>query len=518
VVSSSLTSGVNGTRTIILRLRRPALFQFQPGHYAQLRLRKISTGWHSFYIASNNENFCELDFYIRVPAAATDDGKSWALNVWRLLEDQRDSPIALQLDVDVRGPLGTPFPRMSNYSHVLTVVSGSGIFPVLSQLKQRAHQLLRMCHKARASDMERQLRSVRVRILELPSRKKSIAECVIRSCGNRKSGYLKLEETLGDPVKRSYLSASHPSHATREDLMTFAMPTHRRINQTKHQICLTVLLVFLAILGFSLLEMLVSWSALGNHDGTDGAVREILYATLVFHACFAVFALCVWEVDGRELPACYDVVATYVALLMDWFILLQHFRSGSLHRCLLIPFCILTGYMSMRTWLMATMHRTKSEVGDTFTNSQQPESFEVIWMTDSASLVSDVLADLEVVWKRLIDTGNETLACNISVYLTDKDGEARAILESEISASLLGRKKSIHFCRPKFSAILECHITKMIATRQQSQTLINCRGIQSLIQEVSRCKIWNDLASGLVDGWTCNHPQVFTASETHADE
>ena len=55
--------GHEGSKMVILRIKRPTLFNFQPGQYAFLRSKYIDYAWHPFSIASEPETQILL-FYI----------------------------------------------------------------------------------------------------------------------------------------------------------------------------------------------------------------------------------------------------------------------------------------------------------------------------------------------------------------------------------------------------------------------------------------------------------------------
>jgi predicted ferric reductase len=71
MTGSAVVEGTNGSRMIILKLKRPVLFQFKAGQYAFLRIKGIEMHWHPFSIASGPESE-ELEFYIEVYGT-----KSW---------------------------------------------------------------------------------------------------------------------------------------------------------------------------------------------------------------------------------------------------------------------------------------------------------------------------------------------------------------------------------------------------------------------------------------------------------
>ena len=110
---------------MILKLRRPLLFNFKPGQYAFLRLQDVDIHWHPFSIASG-PNESELEFYIEV---FKDD--SWTGILWNVLKKDKASMNSdlsdLTIDFDLMGPYGTSLGKTEDFSNVLAVGAGTGM-------------------------------------------------------------------------------------------------------------------------------------------------------------------------------------------------------------------------------------------------------------------------------------------------------------------------------------------------------------------------------------------------------
>jgi predicted ferric reductase len=128
LVSSSAVTGSKGSRMLILKVKRPVLFNFKPGQYAFLRLTKFDQHWHPFSIASGPDSSC-LEFYIEVFA-----DKSWTGKLWKMLKADGDSSLR-EFDLEVMGPYGTSLANTNSYSHALAVGSGTGKYNALSCCK-----------------------------------------------------------------------------------------------------------------------------------------------------------------------------------------------------------------------------------------------------------------------------------------------------------------------------------------------------------------------------------------------
>jgi NAD(P)H-flavin reductase len=135
IVSSSTIAGCNGSKMIILKMKRPVLFNFRPGQSAFLRLTELDQHWHPFSIASGPES-PDLEFYIEVY-----DDDSWTGKLWTMLK-QEGLEGGAGMRIDLEGPYGTGLANTNDFSHALACGSGTGIVPVLSLFKQHVCQLL----------------------------------------------------------------------------------------------------------------------------------------------------------------------------------------------------------------------------------------------------------------------------------------------------------------------------------------------------------------------------------------
>jgi FAD-binding domain/Ferric reductase like transmembrane component len=165
LVASSAIAGSGGSKMIILKLRRPTLFEFKPGQYAFLRLNEIDSHWHPFSVAScPGSPF--LEFYIEV----FNDKNSWTSGLWNLLEGsgscgtERIDQVAI--DVDVMGPYGTSLAKTENFTHALCIGTGTGTYrkaefafllvqpSICTSLTQRATLSVVLCLYRRGTDVE----------------------------------------------------------------------------------------------------------------------------------------------------------------------------------------------------------------------------------------------------------------------------------------------------------------------------------------------------------------------------
>jgi NAD(P)H-flavin reductase len=124
MVGAATVSGSNGSCMIVLKLKRPILFQYKPGQYVFLQISSIDNQWHPFSIASGPDS-SDLEFYIEVCGE-----KSWTAKLWNVLvkssEGDKESASSFRLIVDVMGPYGTSLAKTEDFSHALALGAGTG--------------------------------------------------------------------------------------------------------------------------------------------------------------------------------------------------------------------------------------------------------------------------------------------------------------------------------------------------------------------------------------------------------
>ena len=135
LLGSSTVSGSNGSKMVILKLKRPVLMTFKPGQYAFLNCSMIDNSWHPFSIASCPES-SKLEFYIEVYA-----GNAWTNRLWDILERASgDDYSSLLMTFDVMGPYGTSIAKTKDFSHVLAIGAGTG--KLFTSAREKAYSFL----------------------------------------------------------------------------------------------------------------------------------------------------------------------------------------------------------------------------------------------------------------------------------------------------------------------------------------------------------------------------------------
>lgn len=117
MTSFTAVEGHDGSRFVILKMKRPTLFIFKPGQYAFLRVGAIDRAWHPFSIASDPDS-SDIEFYIEVFG-----DKSWTEKLFLKLKnhDKRQ-----KLYIDLLGPYGTALVKEESYTNIVAIGAGTG--------------------------------------------------------------------------------------------------------------------------------------------------------------------------------------------------------------------------------------------------------------------------------------------------------------------------------------------------------------------------------------------------------
>ena len=128
------------------------------------------------------------------------------------------------------------------------------------------------------------------------------------------------------------------------------------------------------------------------------------------------------------------------------------------------------------------------------------ERFKFVWMTRSASQVSEILPDILLRWNLLVEKWgleNAQKVCNISVYVTDENKPSCALLLKEYENTDFFRNGGIVFQRPDIAKVVADHTIELINSRASSHSLLAFCGSQSLANEIHYCKISNDVITAM---------------------
>lgn len=481
------------SRMLLVKVKRPALFTFQPGQYAFLRVPAIDKyNWHPFSIASNPSSG-HLEFYMKVFGDTT-----WTGKLWNLFNAQQERDAPPPLEIQVMGPYGTPFVHPSHsYSHMLALGTGTGIVPLMSLYQQHVRHLLRLdptAHFATLKDVQRK-RQQQERASE--ARKGSLAQLLYRACVQRQqksasSHYLRkdfIRQSLSNQGELSDKSLKHARRTTRQ-LKDAAFDSAKSMYTV-------VFMLFLPVLGAFAMGFTISWNFLPM-SLYNGMVETLFVLTILLQTSFGLIAVFVW--DGNSLWALVDVAFCAVAPAADVYWLRQYADNGRLHANEVILFCLHTGYLTLRLWTMVTKPNNNNYGADVGRHVPL-ERFDLVWATRSASLVSEILPDIQAIWDRLVDTwGYEYAreACRISIYCTSRDEATVDALRSELGEGSLWCAGAIHLGRPNLDQVLQDYTIDLIEQEQtSSQSMLAFCGSPALASTLHHCKISTDLVKAI---------------------
>jgi len=301
-------------KMLILRIRRPVLFHFKPGQYAQLRVKEIDHQWHPFSIASAPGS-SSLEFYIEVC-----ENGSWTDKLWNLLQKETtDSNRCIEFEL--MGAYGTALaPKTDDYSHVIAIGAGTGIVPILSLFKQHLRQLLRLEPETFLRNMqERQRRIIQVECAQ-EMRKGSLVAKACCPRGGKQSAQSDPTEAMS---KRHQMNVSlrtsidrHCEMKQRKDVRSNMRDMKKAAFVATRSVYGVVLLSTLPVLGVAIFGLTISFNTCSIELCED--VIEFLCAlTIFFQVCFAFVALFIW--DGNHFFALLDAAVSMIAPFADWY-------------------------------------------------------------------------------------------------------------------------------------------------------------------------------------------------------
>eukprot|EP00536_Pseudo-nitzschia_multiseries_P001387 jgi/Psemu1/181111/e_gw1.18.42.1 len=244
VVGSSVVWGSKGSKLIILNVKRPAMFEFNAGQYAYLRISAINNEWHPFSIASRPDS-STLEFYIEVY-----EGKTWTNQLWRLFDDDATSGTidVANLKIEVMGPYGSSLSRGQTYSHILAIGAGTGVVPILSMYKEHMHNLLRLDPHKYFIELNKSEQKLRRIEQAAKAQRGSLAVKILRCVGQKK---ISMPHVKSAPC--NLLSFDHHEDRT----VIFKSATAATL-----PIYGTVFLSSLPVIGVALFALTVSWSTI----------------------------------------------------------------------------------------------------------------------------------------------------------------------------------------------------------------------------------------------------------------
>jgi hypothetical protein len=335
LVSDSAVTGCSGTKMVILKMRRPILFNFKPGQYAFIRMTELDQHWHPFSIASEPDASC-LEFYIEVF-----EETSWNWHLWQRVNrglNKSGGSNLKQIDIELMGPYGTSIAKTDQYSHALAFETGTGKFfvhsqgsqrslpcrlthpfdfrtgivPVLSLFKQHVRQLTCLKPTMRVACLQRQQRKIVQVKRALEHRKTSLVKKIAASTylhqsrNDRPSNRRRVSEKVLLAERIRNRAAIHG--ILLEDISDDDMRLRDNVREMQsstlrasRSIYGVVLLTIMPIFGVTLIAMTISWNTI-TIELYDGMAQVLMAFTIVFQVCFAAVAfLCGTRVNLQPL-------------------------------------------------------------------------------------------------------------------------------------------------------------------------------------------------------------------------
>jgi predicted ferric reductase len=256
LISSSIVWGSEGSKLIIMKVRRPALFHFKSGQYAYIRIDAINNQWHPFSIASRPD-CSHLEFYIQVY-----EGKAWTKQLWDLFDDESSSgKIEVQnLKIEVMGPYGTSLSHNQNYSHILAIGGGTGVVPILSMYKDHIHNLLRLDPNKFFAELDESDQKLRRIEHAEDAQKGSLIQQVSRLFCRKYSSNVNGRKTLSKSIRKSIVD--HDELQNEDQIKMKKREIYTSATVAALPIYGTVLLSILPVAGVTLFSLIVSWNTI----------------------------------------------------------------------------------------------------------------------------------------------------------------------------------------------------------------------------------------------------------------
>ena len=515
--SFSAISGSDGTKMVIIRLRRPTLFSFKPGQYAFVRLAQIDgVHFHPFSIASSPDSPL-LEFYIEV----FEEG-SWTDKLWAFLENQESSggQSVPKIVFEVMGPYGTSLGKASDYSHALVIGAGTGVVPVLSLFQQHVHRLLELDPEHHLWDMQlRQQKTLKIlkaqRPLEGPFVKKVLSAC-------RGQKRIKTKKLPRDRVASIQGHVNVLDEAMESQGRDLCKQESRRYRQRMQHASFKatksiygfVALGALPVLGVALIGFTLSWNTITNPynrspdldvDVAHVAYQLLMAFTVIFQFVFAFVCLFIW--NAKSFFFYIDAMTIVAAPFLDiaWFH--RYVEEKRLTTGQIALYCFIMGYMTARLW-SRSVERPNNGTGALLPNRIVLDNLKLVWSTRSAHLVSKLLPDLKATWNLLVENWGEENAkevCSVTIYVTDKNHQSNEFLLQELEDTCF----EFHFERPNFELILQEHSLDLFSTHEMSHSMLGFCGSPKVASMLEDIKIKHD-ALLCITGHT-NHRLDFVA-------
>ena len=382
----------------------------------------------------------------------------------------------------------------------------------MSLYKQHVRQLLRLDPENHFADLEQHRKKMLAADRALAPRKGSIVKKIASALPNpcpakydSKNGIDAATCAAMGPNESMSLAVSLKDKIHQHERMIRWRDVRNSIKDMKHEAFIAtrsiygvVLLALLPMIGVLLLGFTISWNTI-DMDVKPGMINFLKAFSVIFQMTFAFIALVIW--DGNNLFAYTDAALCIVTPFANWYWFMVYNKHGRLSPSDVTTFCLLIGYMTARLWGCTVKPRHQSWRHSVKSDGiGAMDCLDVVWVSRSASLVSEIMPDINNIYEALASQwGRENAAkvCKISVYVTDKDERACHLLCKELARMPLYQNGAVSFGRPDFDRLIENHTLKMICTRKKSYSLLAFCGSTEIAQEIHHHKISNDMITAI---------------------
>ena len=286
---------------VLLYIRKPADFQFEPGQHAMLQIPAIDLSWHPFSIASGPQQEYLLFFISVSKAGACCAPKPWSARLFDTIQfgfASWKTGLSGSVDVKIRGPYGAPVvPKPDAPSLTLLIGSGSGIVPMLSMLQ---HRIYKLSLTSKEGVLQEEVSSVHVKRPQL--RPDQDHSPLLRSLILQK---LQLQWRLRDVRRRGHKS-------------TLAQRCYRTSLLSTRQYWFLLTLIFV-LLDTALTPLAASWANMPDRATRPPALMaDLVQWSTVGLGAFFIFHRCLWR------STCGFRGKVDAAFLLDWLVILAH--------------------------------------------------------------------------------------------------------------------------------------------------------------------------------------------------
>lgn len=477
-----------GSRVLILRLRRPAHFAFRSGQYVSLNVPDSKDmQWHPYSIASAPSE-PTVDFFIDV----VDGG--WTDRLWQAA---RDGPSASDAPtIRMQGPFGSALAGLDEYKHIIAVGSGTGAVPMFSLLKTTYRALLSInpeTHYRAVSELDDATRAfaaaisgrrapLAVLLARLAARAwymvkgdlKAHAKDVknrLRTSGRRKSASWRSTSALDrtvDVSARAFASSDYGMAVLQLVQLKFRLsrlekggtdsPTFRELERRRRAAekasSVKVWLLVLPLVEFAAAALGLSWSVLHEQESAAIVTRgmqDVLFGTnMVCLVGAAIWWFAAVSVRTEYWWADLLIGAASVQSSLWWRGSGSWGKMDGVQRLAMVALAL---YRAGRLWGFAS-HPT-----DAFTEAMRAnrslaaalpvDTFKLVFLFRSAAFAEHVWPELDAQWCRLERAWGKyaNRASEIAVYVTDRDEAARERLLQMARGTSLYESGALRFGR-----------------------------------------------------------------------